>query len=464
MPLQGLTTDRKLNLARRRWRSERAGAYSLLEGCLQEFPAAVGVLELFDELQWDRLNDQRGLALFVRACVRVDRNLAAARALHDFVLHLAQTSSLDDMQDEVREAIDALAETATPEVRAVLRGKVPAFQPEGHGSPRELFLASFYLNSLLNLGSQCGLRAFARKLGLAAESAQQRQSTGRSTYLRFLKRYSSFTPMMAPRHKDRIGGGYFFNFDSYGVVVDPGHRFLDTFFGENLKLDDINGIVVTHFHDDHYADFPALISLLFQHFKGSNRRHVDLFLDATTSERFAPLIEGWNTTVMRSETGTILPINDTLSLEPLPTQHDIMEHGNTGVGLAFRLEGPAGASTVLVTGDTGWNESLGDCYKSVRRKSASLVLVAHVSSVYEGEVPAILSGGVTVRPYEKHLCLYGLAKAIEASSPETVVLSEIGEELDPWLATLSLLVERTYGVPCLIGQIDSSGDRLGIGH
>jgi hypothetical protein len=166
---------------------------------------------------------------------------------------------------------------------------------------------------------------------------------------------------------------------------------------------------------------------------------------------------------LRPIAGDIVPINDGLTLEPLPTQHDILGYGSTGVGLVFRLTGSDRSSAVLVTGDTGWTDGLAKRYEDVGRKSDSLVLVAHVSSVYAGEVPAILAGGAPVEPYNKHLCLYGLSKAIEASSPDTVVLSEIGEELEPWLPTLSLLVERIYGVRCLVGQIGSSGDRLRIG-
>jgi glyoxylase-like metal-dependent hydrolase (beta-lactamase superfamily II) len=63
-----------------------------------------------------------------------------------------------------------------------------------------------------------------------------------------------------------VGGGYFLTLGGYGCVIDPGHHFLDNFFGKNHSIDDVNAIILTHFHNYHYGFVPY-----FKPYPNSNR-------------------------------------------------------------------------------------------------------------------------------------------------------------------------------------------------
>ena len=69
-----------------------------------------------------------------------------------------------------------------------------------------------------------------------------------------------------------MGGGYFLALGDYGCVIDPGHHFLENFYKPPRTLADIDCVIVTHFHDDHYSNLPALLSLLYQRWKRDGRQ------------------------------------------------------------------------------------------------------------------------------------------------------------------------------------------------
>ncbi len=272
---------------------------------------------------------------------------------------------------------------------------------------------------------------------------------------------------MTKKDRKRLGGGYLLKLGRYNLVVDPGHHFLDNFFKENFRIGEVNGILVSHFHDDHYADLPSLLSLLF-HQTGSCEAHqVDLFTDQTTAKMFGALVRSApcikRHVILIPDATDSIEIDTDLYLQPIPTYHEILGEGNTGVGFCLRL-GPRGkADTVLVTGDTGWNDHLVPLYGAARANSRHLVLIVHVSSAHPGEIPNPFMDTAGVRSYEKHLCICGMCKAIEACRPDVVVLSEIGEELGAALDDICQTVEGIYGVPCVIGQMGESGDYLPLG-
>ena len=92
---------------------------------------------------------------------------------------------------------------------------------------------------------------------------------------------------------------------------------------------------------------------------------------------------------------------------------------------------------ILITGDTGWGGSVGAdgsleaVYEGARTRATeehltNRVLVAHVSTCRREEMPYAADRGSEF--YKNHLCLHGLACAIEAFRPSVVLLSEVGEE------------------------------------
>jgi hypothetical protein len=119
----------------------------------------------------------------------------------------------------------------------------------------------------------------------------------------FLRGYNSFTPAIPPRPRitlrgkvsqrrmtgfDRLkeliqlqetdhrlltyvkGGGCFLSWAGKGTVIDPGFDFIENMYSEELAIGDIDAIIITHAHNDHYTDLVSILTLIFQYNKLSN--------------------------------------------------------------------------------------------------------------------------------------------------------------------------------------------------
>jgi len=269
------------------------------------------------------------------------------------------------------------------------------------------------------------------------------------------KQYASFTVLQDLAPEPSGGGGYFLNLGGYGCVVDPGHDFLANFYLLRRSLYDIDCVIVTHFHDDHYADLPALLSLLHQRVRARPKgRPVRILADETTHRMFGPLLCASDyiekpPVILRPRSSKPIILTADIVLRTLPTRHPVLDEC-TGVGLDFEIL-PRGCHLVI-TGDTSWTPSVSNAYRKLREKN--VVLVAHVSSARSEEIVGTLTKGRYVF-YDKHLCVHGLCRAIEEIRPKRLILSEIGEELEDVLSDLSQLIYRVYGVPTLIGNRDA---------
>ncbi len=317
------------------------------------------------------------------------------------------------------------------------------------GSRSEKVLKAFYFGGGLKDRS-AGQRAVASRRKLGRALRRGRSIAQQECFIQFLKAYSSFTPLLASPNPSRLGGGYFLGLDGYGYVVDPGHHFLDNFFEAGRSIDDIDGVFVTHFHDDHFADLPALLSLLYQRSRSGGSRTVDLFFDEDTANIFAPMIEApggfLRLRKLRASHHRPIKVTDEVSLKALPTRHNVFGR-SAGVGLAFCI---SGHTCLVITGDTGWDDEIAKAYRGLRGREA--VLVAHVSTVYDNEALGSISGNGNVF-HENHLCILGLCRAIEEMAPSAVILSEIGEELGDVVGRLSQLIGDAFGIPCEVGKV-----------
>lgn len=94
------------------------------------------------------------------------------------------------------------------------------------------------------------------------ESEEGKQSA--NNYLMVLRRWNSYTPAMLTDLESNVGGGYFINWKGKGIVIDPGFDFLDNFFKENLIIDNIDAVIITHAHIDHCNDFESLLTLIYE--------------------------------------------------------------------------------------------------------------------------------------------------------------------------------------------------------
>lgn len=88
-----------------------------------------------------------------------------------------------------------------------------------------------------------------------------------------LRRWNSYTPIVADNYYASRGGGYFIKIKGKGIVVDPGFNFIDNFREAGHKFHEIDVVLITHAHNDHTADLESILTLLYRYnkeFEGEN--------------------------------------------------------------------------------------------------------------------------------------------------------------------------------------------------
>jgi tetratricopeptide (TPR) repeat protein len=81
-------------------------------------------------------------------------------------------------------------------------------------------------------------------------------------YLLMLRRWNSYTPIIADNFHIGKGGGYFLKVKGKGIVIDPGFNFIDNFRGAGGLFHEIDAVLVSHAHDVYTADLEAILTLL----------------------------------------------------------------------------------------------------------------------------------------------------------------------------------------------------------
>ncbi|MFH0810124.1 MAG: MBL fold metallo-hydrolase, partial [Pseudomonadota bacterium] len=114
-----------------------------------------------------------------------------------------------------------------------------------------------------------------------------------------LQRWNSFTPQLAFSQ----GGGYLlYRTDDkhevdLGIAIDPGFDYVENLFKMGFTLSDIDIVIISHAHTDHYADFEAIVSLLAEMKKRFKRhRRIHLITTRAVYQRIEKTITNpfWN--------------------------------------------------------------------------------------------------------------------------------------------------------------------------
>jgi hypothetical protein len=121
--------------------------------------------------------------------------------------------------------------------------------------------------------------------------------------LSVLRRWNSFTPTLRSSINQSKGGGYFLRFyynnESFGIVIDPGYDFLENFFSQGFKIGDIDLVLVSHAHPDHTDNLAAILSLFhemnsklgkYHHQKEVNKKNPTLLLSLGVFEHYNHII------------------------------------------------------------------------------------------------------------------------------------------------------------------------------
>ena len=140
-------------------------------------------------------------------------------------------------------------------------------------------------------------------------------------------------------------------------------------------------------------------------------------------------------------------------MHTIPTFHDVFGKRDTGVGLVFDIQ--ERDCSLIITGDTAWTDKIRHAYESTKSQLRNnVVLVVHVSSICKNEIPLYSRNADLF--HKNHLCMRGICQSIELLQPNIVLLSEVGEELDPVMGNLEELIKDVYKVKycrwCRLGE------------
>lgn len=82
-----------------------------------------------------------------------------------------------------------------------------------------------------------------------------------------LKGWSSSTPELslgASNNNLKKGGGFYIRYNNIGIVIDPGLNFFENLHENNLFIQDIDVVIVSHNHIDHNNDLKKILDMNYQ--------------------------------------------------------------------------------------------------------------------------------------------------------------------------------------------------------
>lgn len=186
------------------------------------------------------------------------------------------------------------------------------------------------------------------------------------------------------------------------VHVDPGPGALLLTHQYGLNPLDLDGIIVTHCHPDHYTDTEVLVEAMTRHLP---KKRGALICSRSVIEgvrNFGPAVSKYHQ--RKPEKLVVLEPGDKFQLKNMeivsvPTKHS----DPTSFGIIFHTENGA----IGYTGDTQYFEDIEKYYNGVR------VLIANVTRPLSMRIPW-------------HLCSDDLIKILGKVKPELVVMIHMG--------------------------------------
>lgn len=311
------------------------------------------------------------------------------------------------------------------------------------------------------------------------------RNTVEKDYFQVLRRWNSYTPIIADNYYISKGGGYFLKAGGKGIVIDPGFNFIDNFKGAGHLFDEIDTVLISHAHNDHTADLESILTLLYKFndeikdssdsdkntirkeiaqrkncriydvssdeieetfLKSDRRKIIDFYMTNSVFKKFSGLFElsskkGYKIHII--EKGDVKEINSSVSFDVLAAKHRDIISDTDSVGFTIDL----GNSVLIYTGDTGWSEKIEKNYKKIgkKHKAKFKLLVAHLGGVKETEI-TYLNEEVNKDEafYANHLGRLGLVKINEVVNPDICFISEFGEELKGFRIKIAKIFQEAF--------------------
>ena len=160
--------------------------------------------------------------------------------------------------------------------------------------------------------------------------------------------------------KGRFQAGYVIKSDRCQILMDAGPTLLPSMKRLGLSPGDIDVVLISHLHGDHFGGLPFLI-LEYLYETPRNRRltlagppHLEertwaLFRTMYPESETGELARHFNFVVL--EPGRTRQLDGALQVQSIRTPHTIKD-----VSLAFRIN--LGGKSIVYSGDTGWTDDL----------------------------------------------------------------------------------------------------------
>lgn len=263
------------------------------------------------------------------------------------------------------------------------------------------------------------------------------------------RRFNSYTPALPldkakyygekskiKKYSGRKGGGYLISWKNKLIAIDPGYNFIENiYFNENIRIKDIDCIILTHAHPDHVSDFENMLMLLYEYNDELSKRnlvnehhHVDVFMNVTASQRFLSVVQSNNCVnkikVLNQGETINLKEDYKMDIKLIKSKHKEFIWDDFSIGLLFELYDNDDITFKLgLTSDTGWYKNLDEKYKKAD------LLVAHVGGIKIKEIELKLKKySLNELFYKYHLGFLGTYNLIKGVESKNIVLSEFGEE------------------------------------
>ena len=323
--------------------------------------------------------------------------------------------------------------------------------------------------------------------------------------LEVLRRWNSYTPIIANNFHVSKGGGYFLNLNGHGCVVDPGFNFIDNFKGSGKCFKMIDSVIVSHAHNDHESDLESILTLLYKYneevkcldfhdadddfdeskYKGtirydiaerenisikdvreediekeflvsSRRKTIDLYIPESVYKKYQGMLDLYgnnNYKFIRIKKNQSETING-FEVHFMWAKHrDIISSEHS---LGFYLVHEKNA--LIYTGDTGWTKEVEEHYRKIKQqlKDKEIILIAHLGGFKDKEENFMYKNSDEEKcTYGNHLGRLGLVGINEVLEPKLCIVSEFGEEFKgsriKICEILNELFKTTHFLPADIG-------------
>lgn len=286
---------------------------------------------------------------------------------------------------------------------------------------------------------------------------RDRTIKGNDRFLKILRRWNSYTPLLCLDPIENLGGGYFLAWDGTGIVVDPGINFISNAVSAGLSVKDIDAIVLTHSHLDHTSDFEGLMTLFHEintprYNVGLDPLQFYLYSSIGAMNKYCNLISiSYDNLkeVCVVNPNMLYELSDSISVKTTPCQHKDLfcSHSSSCVGLKFYMKGES-KPIVAITSDTGYHPQLKGAFEDVEGN----LVVLHIGGIIAKEMEYLPSPSIPV--YEQHLGLRGILNFIFDIKPSVAIISEFGEEFRGMRRGISELFDEEFeGTKVIPGDV-----------